>query len=155
MKTIVLGVGNPILKDDGAGIHVVRQLKEYVNDPDVTLDEAMTGGMNLLDMILGYEKAIIVDTIKLKNAKTGEIKRLPIHDFSSDHSSNPHDVGLLEAIKLAKTLGEDRIPKEIVIIGISVNETQNAFGEQLSKKIASAVPKAAETVLSELKGEKR
>jgi hydrogenase maturation protease len=151
MKTIVLGVGNPILKDDGAGIHVIRQLKKYVKDPDVTLDEAMTGGMNLLDMIIGYEKAILIDTVKMKGAKTGEVRRFSLRDFSSVHSSNPHDVDLLEALKLAEKLGEKRIPKEIVIVGISVNETQHVFGEQLSEKIAKAVPKAVETVLSELK----
>jgi hydrogenase maturation protease len=151
MKTIVLGVGNPILKDDGAGIHVVRQLKKYVNDPNVTLDEAMTGGMNLLDMIIGYEKAILIDTVKMKGAKTGEVRRFSLRDFLSVHSSNPHDVDLLEAIKLAEKLGENRIPKEIVIVGISVNETQHVFGEQLSERMAKAVPKAVETVISELK----
>jgi len=151
MKTIVLGVGNPILKDDGAGIHVIRQLKKYVKDPDVTLDEAMTGGMNLLDMIIGYEKAILIDTVKMKGAKTGEVRRFSLRDFSSVHSSNPHDVDLLEAIKLAEKLGETRIPKEIVIVGISVNETQHVFGEQLSERMAKAVPKAVETVISELK----
>jgi len=151
MKTIVLGVGNPILKDDGAGIHVIRQLKKYVNDPNVTLDEAMTGGMNLLDMIIGYEKAILIDTVKMKGAKTGEVRRFSLRDFPSVHSSNPHDVDLLEAIKLAEKLGENRIPKEIVIVGISVNETQHVFGEQLSERMAKAVPKAVETVISELK----
>jgi hydrogenase maturation protease len=151
MKTIVLGVGNPILKDDGVGIHVIRQLKKYVNDPNVTLDEAMTGGMNLLDMIIGYEKAILIDTVKMKGAKTGEVRRFSLRDFPSVHSSNPHDVDLLEAIKLAEKLGENRIPKEIVIVGISVNESQHVFGEQLSERMAKAVPKAVETVLSELK----
>jgi len=151
MKTIVLGVGNPILKDDGAGIHVIRQLKKYVKDPDVTLDEAMTGGMNLLDMIIGYEKAILIDTVKMKGAKTGEVRRFSLRDFSSVHSANPHDVDLLEAIKLAEKLGETRIPKEIVIVGISVNESQHVFGEQLSERMAKAVPKAVETVISELK----
>jgi hydrogenase maturation protease len=151
MKTIVLGVGNPILKDDGAGIHVVRQLKKYVNNPNVILDEAMTGGMNLLDMIIGYEKAILIDTVKMKGLKTGEVRRFSLRDFLSVHSSNPHDVDLLEAIKLAEKLGENRIPKEIVIVGISVNETQHVFGEQLSERMAKAVPKAVETVISELK----
>jgi hydrogenase maturation protease len=151
MKTIVLGVGNPILKDDGAGIHVIRQLKKYVKDPDVTLDEAMTGGMNLLDMIIGYEKAILIDTVKMKGAKTGEVRRFSLSDFPSVHSSNPHDVDLLEAIGLAQKLGEARIPKEIVIVGISVNESQHVFGEQLSERMAKAVPKAVETVISELK----
>ena len=68
MKTIVLGVGNPILQDDGVGIHVANQLKQHVNHPNVTIDEALTGGMNLLDLITGslaLKKNAI--TIKITN----------------------------------------------------------------------------------------
>ena len=68
MKTIVLGVGNPILRDDGVGVHVIQQLKQQINDPNVTVDEALTGGMNLLDLILGYNKAILIDAIKMEHA---------------------------------------------------------------------------------------
>ena len=53
MKTIVLGVGNPILQDDGVGIHVINELREHLKDSRVIVDIAYTGGMNLLDMIRG------------------------------------------------------------------------------------------------------
>ncbi len=151
MKTIVLGVGNPILRDDGVGIHVANALKRHVDNPDVTIDEALTGGMNLLDLIIGYEKAILIDAVNIRNAECGEVKRLLLSDFSSIHSDNPHDVSLMEAIKLAKRLGEDNIPKEVVIIGIVLKENPYIFGEKLSPKIASAVPKAVEMTLNELK----
>ena len=150
MKTVVLGVGNPILRDDGVGIHVVNQLKEHINDPNVTIDEALTGGMNLLDMIQGYDKAILIDAIKMKNGRNGEVKRFLLSDFSSVHSCNPHDVTLLEALRLAEKLGEDRIPREIVVIGIVLEEMPLEFGEQLSSTVAAAVPKAVEMTLSEL-----
>jgi len=150
MKTIVLGVGNPILRDDGVGIHVVNQLKKQINDPSVTIDEAQTGGMNLLDMIRGYDKAILIDTIKIKHAQPGEVKRFLLSDFSSVHSYNPHDVTLPEALQLAEKLGEGRIPHEIVVIGIVLEEMPLEFGEQLSSTIAAAVPKAVEMVLFEL-----
>ena len=150
MKTIVLGVGNPILRDDGVGVHVVKQLKQHVNDPNVTIDEALTGGMNLLDMIRGYDKAILIDAIKIKHAKPGEVKRFLLSDFSSIHSYNPHDVTLLEALRLAEKLGEDKIPHEIVVIGVVLEETPLEFGEHLSSTIAAAVPKAVEMTLSEL-----
>ena len=100
MKTVVLGVGNPILRDDGVGIHVVNQLKKYVSDPNVTIDEAQTGGMNLLDMIRGYDKAILIDAVKMDDERNGEVKRFLLSDFSSMHSYNPHDVTLLEALNL-------------------------------------------------------
>ena len=150
MKTIVIGVGNPILQDDGVGIHVANQLKQHVNHPDVTFDEALTGGMNLLDLILGYDKAILIDAINIKNAKNGEVKRLLLSDFPSVHSNNPHDVSLLEALNLAERLGEKRIPNEIVIIGIVLKEIPYVFGDQLSSKIAAAVPQAVKLTVSEL-----
>ncbi|MBU1941107.1 MAG: hydrogenase maturation protease, partial [Candidatus Thermoplasmatota archaeon] len=64
MKTIILGVGNPILSDDGVGLHVIQQLKKCIKNPQIHLDEALTGGMNLLDLLIGYDKAIIIDAVK-------------------------------------------------------------------------------------------
>ena len=150
MRTIVLGVGNPILRDDGVGIHVVNQLKKHINDPNVTIDEALTGGMNLLDMIRGYDKAILIDAVKIKHAQTGEVKRFLLSDITSVHSNNPHDVTLLEALQLAEKLGEDHIPREIVVIGIVLDKMPLEFGEHLSSTVAEAVPKAVEMALFEL-----
>ncbi|UCB59423.1 MAG: hydrogenase maturation protease [Thermoplasmatales archaeon] len=151
MKTIVLGIGNPILQDDGVGIHVANQLKQYVKNPDITIDEAQTGGMNLLDLIVGYDKAILIDAVNIRGAKDGEVKRLLLSDLSSYHSDNPHDVSLVEAIKLAKCLGEEKIPREVVIIGIVLRKIPYIFGEELSPKIAAAVPKAVKMTLKEIK----
>ena len=149
MKTIVIGVGNPILQDDGVGIHVANKLKKLVDHPNITIDEAMTGGMNLLDLILGYDKAIIIDAVNIKNANDGEVKRLLLTDFSTIHSNNPHDISLIEALKLAEHLGEKRIPNEIIVIGIVLKNLPYVFGDKLSSKIAEAIPKAVELTFSE------
>ena len=151
MKTIVLGIGNLILGDDGVGIHVVNEVKKLIKNPDITIEEAITGGMNLLDLIVGYDKAIIVDAVKSESSETGEVKRIPISDFNTMHSCNPHDVSLIEAIDMAKKLGETRIPGEIIIIGIMMKNIPCEFGEKLSKNIAAAVPKAVEMTLNEIK----
>jgi len=151
MKTIILGVGNPILSDDGVGIHVVNQLRQHIHDPDVAIDEALTGGMNLLDLLLGYDKAIIIDAVKIDNGKDGEVKRIPLNSFSTMHSCNPHDVSLTEAIQMAEKLGETKIPKEIIVIGIMMKKLPCEFGENLSEKIAMAVPNAVEMTLNEIR----
>ena len=122
MKTIIIGVGNPILSDDGVGIHVIKQIKQHINDPNVVIEEALTGGMNLLDLILGYDKAIIIDAVKISNGQNGEVHRYKLSDLSAIHTCNPHDVSFVEAITLAKKLGEEHIPHEIIIIGISMTE---------------------------------
>ena len=151
MKTIVLGVGNLILGDDGVGVHVANELKKQIKDPNITVDEAITGGMNLLDLILGYDKAVIIDAVKSEEYKEGTVKRIPISDFNTMHSCNPHDVSLSEAIKMARKLGETKIPSEIVVIGIILKEIPCEFGEKLSKDIAAAVPVAVEMTLNEIK----
>lgn len=153
MKTIVLGIGNLILGDDGVGVHVANELKKHINSPDITVDEAITGGMNLLDLLLGYDKAIIVDAVKSDASENGEVKRIELRDFMTMHSCNPHDVSLMEAIEMAKKLGEDRIPKKIIIIGIMMKQIPYEFREELSEKIAAAVPKAVEMTLNEIKNE--
>ncbi len=154
MKTIILGIGNLILGDDGVGVHVVNDVKKHINDPNITIDEAITGGMNLLDLLLGYDKAIIIDAVKSETEEEGVVKRIPLADFTTMHSCNPHDVSLSEAIELAHKMGENRIPKEIIIIGILMQQIPCEFGEHLSKKIADAVPKAVEMTLKEIKEKK-
>jgi hydrogenase maturation protease len=151
MKTIILGVGNLILGDDGVGVHIARELKKQIQDPNITIDEAITGGMNLLDLLLGYDKAIIIDAVKTENGENGDVKRIPLGDFSTMHSCNPHDVSLMEAIEMAKKMGEDRIPKEIIVVGVMMKQIPCEFGEQLSKNITAAVPKAVEMTLNEIR----
>jgi hydrogenase maturation protease len=151
MNIIILGVGNQILGDDGVGIHVSDELKKRIKDPNITIDDAVTGGMNLLELLLGYDKAIIVDAVKSNEGEVGEVKRIPLDNFSTMHSCNPHDVSLIEAIEVAKKMGEKRIPQEIIIIGIIMKEIPCEFGEKLSEKIEAAVPKAVDMILNEIK----
>ena len=150
MKTIVLGVGNPILQDDGVGIHVINELRRHINNPAVSMDIAYTGGMNLLDLIRGYEKVILVDAVKQEHSRAGEVKRFLLADAPADHASNPHELSLSEALHLAQQLGETQLPTEIIVIGIVVQNTLD-FGEHLSSEVAGAIPTAVQMVLTELK----
>jgi hydrogenase maturation protease len=151
MKTIVLGIGNPILQDDGVGIHVIEEIrKRKLIVSDVSFDTAFTGGLNLLDMIRGYDKVILVDAITQEQSTPGEVKRFSVHSAASLHSGNPHDVSLAEALTLAHDLGETSLPKEIILIGIVVRHTYD-FGEILSTEVQRAVPTAVRMILSELK----
>ncbi len=145
---LILGIGNPILCDDGIGIHVVRRLKGLIKDTGIILDEAYTGGLCLVDLLRGYTKSILIDAIKSPRDKNGAIKRLTLDDLPTTHSANPHDMSLYTAIQLAKKMG-DAIPQEIVIIGIVVN-TPPCFGEHLTPEIDQSVPRAVNCVLDEL-----
>lgn len=150
MNVIILGVGNLILGDDGVGVHVANELKKQIKTPQITIDEAITGGMNLLDLLLGYDKAVIIDAVKSTPDEHGTVKRISLTDFNTMHSCNPHDVSLMEAIEMAKKMGEDNIPEEIIIIGVMMKEIPCEFGEELSKEIREAVPKAVDMTIKEI-----
>ena len=150
-KTIILGIGNPILRDDGVGIHVADELKKQIDDPNVKIDSAFTGGMNLLDMIIGHDRAILIDAVKIRDKKSGEVNMFKLGELSAFHTANPHDLSPPQAIEMAKRLGETRIPDEIKLVGINLGELPCDFGENLSPEIKNAVPKAVELVKEEVK----
>lgn len=150
MKIIILGIGNLILGDDGIGIKVLRELKKKIKRSDIVFDEAMTGGMNLLDIIKGYDKAILIDAIYNPKTSIGDVKRFSIQDCPTAHSCNPHDVSLSEAIQLAEQLGEKKIPDEIIIIGIVLHKIPTEFSEAISPKVKTAIPKAVQIILNEI-----
>ena len=150
MKTIIIGIGNPLLGDDGVGVLVAQQLRALIHNPKVTIDEAFTGGMNLLDLIRGYDKAILIDTIHRKNKTFGSIDRYDLSDLPTVHSHNPHDTSLIEAISLAKNLGDDNIPQQIIIYGVTIHQPCLEFTEEMSPQIREVIPKIIDMVLSEI-----
>ena len=78
MKTIILGLGNPILSDDGVGNRVALELEDKLAQrQDVTVIETSMSGLSLIDMLAGYDKAIIVDAIQTTEGKLLCIARNP------------------------------------------------------------------------------
>jgi len=154
MKTLILGIGNPILQDDGVGLHVVQHMQHMVHDSSVVLDTAYTGGLNLLDHMRGYDRAILIDAVRHEAGRPGDVHRFSLSDTKVTHAGNPHDVSLPEALLLARRIGEEHLPKEIIIVGIVVNPSFE-FGEQLSDEVEAAIPRAVQMVLSELKNTQR
>ena len=71
MKTLVLGLGNPILSDDGVGLRVARELENRLDQQEVTVVETSMAGLDLLDLLAGYDRAIIVDAIQTVGGKVG------------------------------------------------------------------------------------
>ncbi|MHA1186122.1 MAG: hydrogenase maturation protease, partial [Candidatus Heimdallarchaeota archaeon] len=81
-ETLVLGVGNPLLSDDGVGNHVVRELqKKYSIIPSIEFDELDTGGLSLAERFIGYKKVVMIDALALEGGKPGQVHRLTIDDF--------------------------------------------------------------------------
>ncbi|NLT96509.1 MAG: hydrogenase maturation protease [Clostridia bacterium] len=150
-KSIVVGLGNPILTDDGVGIKVAQILRKKVGN-EVEVVEASLAGFNLLDLLAGYETAILVDAIQTKGGKVGDIYKFGLEDLAFSHRlASVHDINLYTAWRLGEQLNI-KLPKKLVIFAIEVEDVLT-FSEKLTPKVEAAVPEVCERVLDELKGE--
>jgi len=151
MKTLVLGLGNPILSDDGAGIRVAQEVGKQLNDPQITVSETSAAGLSLLDSIVGYDKVIIIDAIQTKKGQAGQIYRMKSEDFSfAKHFSSPHQTNLVTALELGKMLGLV-MPQKITIFAVEAKDIAS-FSEKCTPEVERAIPKAIKMVLEELVG---
>jgi len=152
LKTLVLGLGNPILSDDSVGFRVVQGLKDKFSRPGLTLTESSASGLGLLDLITGYDKLIIIDAIKTGGGQAGKIYRLSAENLSDTrHLASPHDINLATALELGKKLGI-ALPQQIIIFAIEVVDVTN-FSEKCTPKVEKAIPLAVSMIAEELSGD--
>jgi len=151
-KMLVLGLGNPILTDDGVGIHVVRAAAAQCAPANgVTFAEASVGGLRLLDLLAGYDRVILVDAIQTRDGQPGDVYRLGPGDLQGSlHSGSTHDLSLPGALDLGRGIGM-ALPKDedIVIVAVEVEDVL-VFGEACTRAVAVAIPRAVELVMTEL-----
>ena len=149
MKTLVLGLGNPILSDDSVGFRVIELLKTRYTRPETNFVECCVSGLSLLEEIIGYDKLIIVDAIQTKGGQAGKVYRFTLDDLiDTRHSTSPHGLNLATAIELGRKLGE-QIPQQIVIFAIEVAEVSR-FSERCTPEVERVVPAVADMVIDEL-----
>lgn len=149
MKVLVLGVGNPILSDDGVGIHVARELMKR-KLPGIEVEELAASGLELLDVVRGYDKVIIIDAIRTTKGKPGDLHILEEKDFEKAiHGSSPHGINIATALALGRTLVPKEMPKEVVFFAIEAEDLVNV-SEELTPKVAKELPRIVERVVKEL-----
>ncbi len=150
MRTLILGLGNPILKDDSIGLRVAQELRAVINDaPDIEVGEDYWGGLRLMERMIGFDRAIIIDAI-CTGAIPGTIHILSPGDIPTQRSASAHDVNLSTALEFGRQAGA-KLPTtdEILLIGVEAADVQT-FDEALSPEVESALPHAVEIVLSAL-----
>jgi hydrogenase maturation protease len=154
MRTILIGLGNPILGDDAVGWKVVEQVEQQLqqlrHEIQGTLDiEYLSiGGLGLMEHLVGYDRAIIVDAIFSGKAAPGTIstQRLEdVFDATSGHTISVHDTSLQDAINLAQKIGV-QMPKKLIVVGIETDSINN-FSEALTTHVEDAIPQAMEIVI--------
>jgi len=152
-STLVLGLGNPILTDDGVGVRVAEAVRAALPpDADVEVCEVSVGGLRLMERMLGYERVILVDALQPGDGEPGTLRRLTLADLAemsaTQHSTCAHDASLITALETARRMGMP-VPGEIIIYGVAVQDVLN-FGEQPTPAVAAAIPAVVAAVLAEI-----
>ena len=152
MKTLVIGLGNPILGDDGVGWRIAEHVRSQI-DPNlpVDVDYLSLGGISLMEHLIGYERAILIDAV-ISDKEPGSIlvsKLGDIPDYSAFHITSAHDTSLQNAMKLGRDMGA-QLPEDVTVIGIAAKHIYD-FSEELSPSVAEAIPKVTQIVVDLLK----
>jgi len=144
---MVVGVGNLIQKDDGVGIHVIRELEKYDLPGEVELFDGGTLGIDLMPFIEGKEKLIFIDSVK-GGQKPGTVFKFQPDDLNYEEApkTSVHQIGLIESLQMISLIG--KAPGKIVIFGIQPKIID--WGEDLSDEVKGAVPKLMPHLLEEI-----
>jgi hydrogenase maturation protease len=150
MKTLILGLGNPLVTDDSVGLRVAAALKTRLAErPEIEVGEDYWGGLRLMERLVGYDRAIVIDAI-CSGAAPGTIHRLRPDAMATQRSASAHDVNLPTALALGRQVGL-HLPadRDILLVAIEAEDIVN-FGESCTPAVAAAVPRAVAEVLQAL-----
>jgi hydrogenase maturation protease len=148
-KILVVGLGNPILTDDGVGIRVAEELERRLNPGEADVIGEGLAGIDLLERMAGYERVIIIDAIQT-GGEPGRVSRLDIASIQSTrHASSTHDINLATALELGKKLNMP-LPKTIDIFTVEATDT-TTFSERCTTIVANSIPVCVDMIFKELR----
>ncbi|MCO5191126.1 MAG: hydrogenase maturation protease [Anaerolineae bacterium] len=147
--TLLVGLGNPILGDDGVGWRVVEAVEAQLNGAEIDVAYLSLGGLSLMEQLIGYERVIIVDSIQTEGGAVGDVYQFDLEALpepSTGHSTAAHDTSLQTALAIGRKLNAN-LPSYIKVVAIETHPSFD-FSDELTPAIVAAIPEAARTVLS-------
>lgn len=148
-RTLVLGIGNLLMGDEGVGVHAIREMEKNTFSDHVALMDGGTGGFHLLSLFQEYDPIIVIDAT-MDQRPEGDVQ-LRHPRFASDfpRTLSAHDIGLRDLLESATLLGP--LPR-LFLITISIKDLQT-MSTELSPKIRGSLPAVVEVVKSILNTE--
>lgn len=153
-RILVIGLGNPILGDDGAGWRVAAEVQAQLASQaeSIDVDFASVGGLSLMERMLGFRHVILVDTMQSVAGSEGSVRVYALADLpnpADGHTSSSHDASLITALRTAEIMGA-AIPARVEIVAIEARASMD-FSEELTPRIAAAIPLATRKVIELLR----
>ena len=149
VSAIVVGLGNPMLGDDGAGWVVADAVERALGaERGVRVERLAVGGLTLMEHLLDHRHAIVVDAVLTGDDPPGTVRRIGLDGLpgrEASHVDSAHDASLASALEAASALGAT-VPETIDLVTIEAVSVLD-LGETLSPPVADAVPAAVDVVL--------
>jgi hydrogenase maturation protease len=154
-RTLLLGLGNPLLGDDGLGWKIAESVQHALaetqslitNHQSLEIDFVSVGGLALMERMVGYDRAIVIDAVETGGPVGAvtcfDLSALP--DHAAGHTAAPHDATLQTAVRLGRQLGA-HLPACITIIGVEARNLYE-FTETLTPEAQAVIPRATRLVL--------
>ena len=151
-RVLVLGIGNPILGDDGGGGRGARAVGdravgERAGPGSVEVDCVAVGGLSLMERLVGYDRAVLVDAIHGTGDPPGTLRSRTLDEVpgrEATHLDSSHDVPLWVALEAGRRLGAP-LPAQIMVVSVEA-AVVDTFGETLTPSVADALPRAVRLV---------
>ena len=159
-RTVVVGLGNPVLGDDGVGWRVADEVEDRLcvlretarqaggGCATVDVERLGVGGLRLMEFLDGYDEAILIDAAEFPDRPLGEVRSCALEEldcYAAGHLDSAHDASLVTALALGRRLGAS-LPTRIQTVTVQVRRT-DVFSEQLTPEVEAAVPTAAAAVV--------
>jgi hydrogenase maturation protease len=143
---VIVGMGNPLLSNDGVGRHAAVSLGSAFSGARVETIPMI--GMDLLDLIIGHESLVIVDAVANGADPVGKVTRFQMPD-QGVHTASSHGPDLHLVLALGRSLGLP-IPRTIHIYGIEIG-TEVPYGETLSPELQARFKTAVESIATDMR----
>jgi len=153
VRTLLLGMGNPLLRDDAVGVRLASHLAaRFGRSPGLdVIEECSVGGLNLIDVVAGYDRLIVIDSIKTRGGRPGGWYRFTAAALQNTMNlSNVHDANFATALELGRRMGTP-LPDdgEVHVFAVEVDDNLT-FSETMTPALEAAYPELLEEIGSEV-----
>jgi hydrogenase maturation protease len=156
-KVLIFGLGNPLLGDDGVGWRVAEEVErrlpkfDKTSEVSIDVDYSAGGGLSLMERLVDYDEAILIDAIDIGRGPIGSVYRYALDELPdqfSGHIASAHETNLQMALQVGRSLGA-ALPDRVTVIAIESPHVYD-FTEELSSPIEAALPQAIDLVFQQL-----
>lgn len=143
--TVVIGLGNDILSDDGVGLYIARRLRQRLDPRRFAVEELTVGGVELVERLIGYRRAVIIDACRTGRRAPGALTRHRPEEFMrSLRLASYHTIDFASALELVRRLG-GVLPEDLAIFAIEAADVETVQ-ESCTPPVAACIESAAERI---------